>query len=173
MSASTTLVKVDLTAKRLRELLEYDQETGIFSWKQEPSSKTKIGARAGSFNAKGYGQIGLDGRMYRTNRLAVLYMTGNWPVGVVDHRNGDVRDDAWDNLRDVPSHVNQQNMRRPRADNSTGFLGVIRAKNRFAARIRAEGRVIYQLIGMDRHGIAERAARWSIEQMERIRRIAR
>lgn len=136
-------MKEGLTAGRLRELLHYDPETGIFSWKQEPSSKTKIGARAGSYNAKGYGQIGLDGRMYRSNRLAVLYMTGNWPSGVVDHRNGDIRDDAWKNLRDVPSHVNQQNMRRPRADNSTGFLGVIRSNKRFAARIRAEGRVIH------------------------------
>ncbi len=131
-----------ITADRLRELLHYDPATGFFTWKKEPSSKTKIGARAGSANSAGYGQIGLDGRMYRSNRLAVLYMTGQWPAGVVDHRNGDIRNDSWGNLRDVPSHVNQQNMRRARVDNSTGFLGVIRSGKRFMARIKDSGRLV-------------------------------
>lgn len=52
----------------------------------------------------------------------------------------------------------------------TGRVGLTGPELQIARQAAA---VMDELIGMDRHGIAERAARWSIEQMERIRRIAR
>lgn len=131
-----------LTAQKLRELLHYDPLTGKFTRLVRTSNRINIGDEAGSFNAKGYRQIYLGGLNYRANRLAWLYMTGEWPVNVVDHINGNRSDDRWSNLRDVPSFVNQQNYKGARKDSKTGLLGVTFTKGRYTARIRVAGKYL-------------------------------
>ena len=81
-----------LTCARLRELLHYDPETG--EWTRLASIvsgkgcvRHRVGDRAGWRSGGGYNYIGVDGGVYKTNRLAVLYMTGEWPQGYVDHRD--------------------------------------------------------------------------------------
>lgn len=49
--------------------------------------------------ADGLRYIEIDGNEYRTDRLAVFYVTGKWPVGKVEHIDGDENNDAWSNLR--------------------------------------------------------------------------
>lgn len=49
-------------------------------------------------------------------------------------------DNRWDNLREATRTLNQENVRRARRDNSTGFLGVRRMKSNFQANIRVGGR---------------------------------
>ncbi|WP_423459961.1 hypothetical protein [Ottowia sp. VDI28] len=51
----------------------------------------------------------------------------------------------------------------------TGRVGLSGPEIRIAQDAAA---VMDELVGLDRHGIAERAARWSIEQMSKIRRAA-
>jgi hypothetical protein len=58
-----------LTYERLRELLHYDPETGIFTWKVG-RQKVKKNSEAGHFNHDGYKLICIDGRRYRAHRLA-------------------------------------------------------------------------------------------------------
>jgi hypothetical protein len=131
-----------LTSTLLRELLNYDPLTGKFTRLVRTSNRINVGDEAGSFNAKGYRQIYLGGFNYRANRLAWLYMTGEWPADVVDHINGNRSDDRWVNLRDVPGYVNQQNYKRARRDSSTGFLGVSASNGRYTARIRVAGKYL-------------------------------
>ncbi len=52
----------------------------------------------------------------------------------------------------------------------TGRVGLTGPELQIARQAAA---VMDELIGMDRHGIAERAARWSIEQMTRIQKAIR
>lgn len=59
----------ELSAERLRELLDYDPQTGEFAWKPQ---------KAGTLTSDGYIQICVDGKRYRAQRLAVLHMTGKW-----------------------------------------------------------------------------------------------
>jgi hypothetical protein len=67
-------------------------------------------------------------------------MTGEWPTHQVDHKNSVRNDNRWENLRLATNAQNQQNLRKARADNSSGFLGVFPNKNRWSAQIAINGK---------------------------------
>jgi hypothetical protein len=99
----------------------------------------KAGDVAGSRNTStGYIDIFVHGRRYGAHRLAWFYVHGRWPEHEIDHINGERSHNAIDNLRDVPRAINRQNLRRPHRDNSTGFLGVRKNGERFAALIQVD-----------------------------------
>ena len=132
------MAKTDLTAARLRETLDYNQQTGAFTWRVFRSGRAIPGqqaARAPRLN--GYATIFVDGYLYPAHRLAWLHVTGSWPDGVIDHRDGVKTNNAFENLRDVSHSVNSQNQRKARVDNILGMLGVTHhpKNNTFQARI--------------------------------------
>lgn len=131
-----------LTYERLRELLHYDPETGVWTWLARTTNRVDVGFVAGSMS-RGKVSIRIDGKLHLSHRLAVLYITGDWPSGVVDHVNGDSGDNRWSNLRDVSQRVNLQNRRSPSSNNRTGLLGVSRRNRRFQASIKVDGPRIY------------------------------
>jgi hypothetical protein len=110
-----------LTQERLKEILRYDPETGLFT-RLEASKQNRrfIGTVAGSCNGKGYVFIRVEGRLYAAHRLATLYMTGEWPKAMTDHRNTITNDNRWENIRPATNRQNQHN-RGPRSDSSTGL----------------------------------------------------
>lgn len=113
-----------LTADELRRVLKYDPEAGTFTWLQHTSNRTAPGRAAGHVCKRyGYRLIGVGGVLYKANRLAWLYMTGEWPSNIVDHKNGVRDDDAWNNLRLATHGQNLANAKKP-AHNSSGFKGV-------------------------------------------------
>lgn len=114
----------ELSHERLRELLNYDEITGMFTWKKRAAFCVEVGSEAGTVEKNGYRRIGICGRIYKAHRLAWFYAHGTWPVGEIDHINGDKLDNRIENLRDVPRLVNQQNQRRPRGKTASGILGV-------------------------------------------------
>jgi len=132
-----------LTADRLRELLHYDPPTGVFTWRVHASRRVRAGSVAGGsrVNGGGYRRISVAGVLYYAHRLAVLYMTGGWPTGEVDHRHGGRANNALSNIRPVTRTVNAQNLRKPTARNKSGHLGVSFEKRRgkFVASICAAG----------------------------------
>lgn len=134
--------KTDLTAHRLRELLHYEPETGVFTWRVSTSNRARIGALAGTYK-RGYLRIGLCNRVYAAHRLAWLYVTGAMPVGWLDHINRNPRDNRIANLRGVTPSENRQNATAP-ANNASGYKGVTRTKNgRFTAQIGHKRKSIY------------------------------
>lgn len=133
-------MKPIVTQERLKEVLSYDQATGLFHWKKSLSNKGPVGAVAGVVSKRGCIVIGIDTRLYKAHRLAFLYVNGDWPVNKVDHRDGDPTNNAWENLRDVTQAINSQNFKRARINNKTGFLGVSPANNGFKAQITLRGR---------------------------------
>ena len=112
-----------LTSERLRSLLVYSPETGDFTRLVSLNGKTKIGEIAGYLNSGGYKRISVDGVSHSAHRLAVLYITGIWPQGCVDHVNRDPSDNRWCNLRDATLSQNQANTV-SRKNSSSHFLGV-------------------------------------------------
>lgn len=135
--------KIDLTADRLRELLHYDPDTGVFRWAKKHARKIIAGQVAGTFGTERRRNIKIDGYVYKESRLAWLYVHGKWPENVIDHINGDPSDNRIVNLRDVTQSGNTQNQRKPGIKNTTGYLGVMRRGNLFQARIKAGGKLRY------------------------------
>lgn len=134
-----------LTAARLRELLHYDPDTGVFTWRFTRRN-AKAGTTAGSMFSCGLRmRIQVDGRGYHYGRVVWLYMTGEWPKQVIDHIDGDPKNNRFANLRDVSNTHNIQNQRRPHADNGgTGVLGTcISPHGGYEARISYKGKNKY------------------------------
>lgn len=133
----------DITADEARELLDYDPETGILTRKIRTSSRVQVGAPAGTVNRGSYVRIRLKSKLYLGHRLAWLIMTGDFPPAQIDHINGNIRDNRWQNLRAVTGQENDRN-RAVRRDSSSGVMGV-RRHNRadgWVARITVSGRRI-------------------------------
>lgn len=100
-----------LTQNRLKQVLHYEPLTGMFTWLVSGNGRN-IGAEAGSVvkarNELKYQTISVDGKTYFAHRLAFLYMTGLFPVNVVNHIDGDGLNNVWLNLEDVTQAVNLQ-----------------------------------------------------------------
>ena len=133
------MAKNDLTAQRLRELLDYNAETGTFVWRVKTSTRNSAGAVAGWTEPNGYKRLCIDSRKVWAHRAAWLYMTGNYPEHHIDHIDGNPLNNRFQNLRDVSQRANVHNQRRAHSQSTTGLLGVQRAGKRFVARIEASG----------------------------------
>lgn len=154
----------ELTQEIVRELLDYNPETGAFTWRPrdrkwfKTDRATKIWnarfpkTRAGSTKHGEYTRIQLHNRMYHAHRLAHLWMTGSWPAQQIDHRDRDRTNNRWTNLR--PATRSQNRVNRTYAS-ATGFRGVTETKNRFYASIYYEG----QRTSLGGFATAEEAAR--------------
>lgn len=108
-----------LDQSRLKDLLKYDPESGVFTW-IKPGVGRK--ARAGCSSST-YTLIFVDGKVYRAHRLAWLYMTGKWPKAMIDHIDLNKHNNAFSNLREADGSQNKANMPMPRT-NTSGFKGV-------------------------------------------------
>ncbi|WP_088504320.1 HNH endonuclease [Burkholderia ubonensis] len=112
-----------LTAERLRELLDYDPDSGLFTRRVVVCNGTKVGEIAGSLNDRGYVCISVDGRTYKAHRLAFLWMTGSFPVYEVDHEDLNRSNNRWKNLRSATHSQNISNAKKY-STNTSGEKGV-------------------------------------------------
>lgn len=136
----------DLSAQRLRELLDYDPVTGILTWKVwRGGGSLPAGSVAGAVNrTTSYRMIKIDGCLYAAHRLAWLYVHGEWPPGELDHKDC-CRDHNWiDNLRPATRTQNNANSRL-RRDSVSGLKGASfhRRTGKWQASIRYAGKCIY------------------------------
>lgn len=120
------MAAANLTAARLRELLDYDATTGAFTWRKSLGRRghASPGKIAGCVDSRGYRLIRLDGVLHRAHRLAWLYVTGEWPVHGIDHLHGNKDDNRFSMLRECPQVTNVENKRRPLKGNTSGLIGV-------------------------------------------------
>lgn len=138
-----------LTQARLKELLHYDPETGVFTWlvRRGPMAAGSVAGSAYLKRKDGdlYITITVDGHCFQNAaRLAWLYMTGIIPVEQVDHKNRQPLDNRWRNLRLATPGQNQAN-KGVRKDNTSGYVGVafIPEKGKWRARLSVDGRHKY------------------------------
>lgn len=125
--------------ERLRELLLYDPETGLFT-RKTAKGNAPAGAVAGNVR-RGYVRIGIDYRVYPAHFLAWFYVTKEWPPCTVDHINHDGSDNRFANLR--PATMQQQSANRRGVRAASGFKGVTKVRGRYQAAIKVGGRSKY------------------------------
>lgn len=120
-----------LSQERLKEVLDYDSETGVFTWKVGRGGRAKAGARAGStpMGALKYRQIKIDNKAYCEHRLAWLYVYGEFPKDCLDHSDGNTENNSLKNLREATCSQNVWNSKK-RTTNKSGHKGVSWCKRR-------------------------------------------
>lgn len=125
---------MDISADVLKELVFYDPVTGDFTLRKATRDKG-VGESPEHISPIGYSVVTLPRSVVGTrhqeysHRLAFLYMTGSFPVGIVDHLDGNKLNNSWDNIKDGNRQDNQKNMKKSAA-NTSGISGVFWDKSR-------------------------------------------
>lgn len=146
-------MKVELTQEIVRDLLDYNPETGELSHRIRPrnwfssdrSCNTWNARYAGekalsSLNTNGYLHGPLLGRMYRAHRIIFLWMTGDWPEEI-DHVNHNRTDNRWINISNK-NHVENSKNQSLSKGNTSGHIGI--SWNEYRQKWRARAKVNYR-----------------------------
>src|SRR4030095_16904952 len=111
-----------LTQERLKELLHYDPETGVFT-NRVARGRLIVGVEAGCVTTGGYIKLSVCNKRYYGHRLAWLYVFGQWPNDELDHINLVTSDNRIANLREATKAQNNSNCS-VRSHSKSGKKGV-------------------------------------------------
>lgn len=152
--------------KLLRQILDYNPNTGILTWKERPPelfanaknpvayaktwNKQNAGKTAGAKSNNGRLQICVQNRNYNAHKIIWIWLYGTWnPLYEIDHINGDPSDNRQSNLRLATSWQNKANRNAMFEHNTSGALGVTfdrrssPLKKRWLAQIKVCGAYLY------------------------------
>ena len=128
---------MELTQTILHELLLYDPYTGSLTWRRRDRRWFKCDRDWKAWNTKnagkpafatpdsdGYPQGRIFGKSCRAHRMIWLYMTGHWPDPEIDHKNRNLADNRFQNLREATHRQNSRN-KSLRYDSTTRMAGVL------------------------------------------------
>lgn len=133
-----------ITQKELRNIMEYNPDTGIFKMIKKTSRRVSCDDDVGNYarknhNGKAYLNVCINYKTYSIHRLAFLYMEGSFPKEQIDHINGNGTDNRWCNLRKVSQSENSRNMKLFSTNNS-GVTGVswFKRLSKWRARVKVD-----------------------------------
>lgn len=137
------------TVAQLRQLLTYDPDTGVLTWRRRQGpywrrwNKMYAGKTAGGPTPDGYIFLKIFGVSFAAHRVIWKMVTGRWPK-CVDHWNGVRHDNRWENLRSGSRQMNQRNQGMHKS-NTSGRTGVSwnRFTDKWVAQIGMCGRSHY------------------------------
>lgn len=119
--------------QRVSELLQYDEATGVLSWRKDAHDKATVAGKPwGCVNRYGYVVGRVDYKQCCAHQLVWVLKTGEWPEQGIDHVDGVRSNNRWANLRYATVKQNAEN-RRPHKGNSSGRIGVcyFKGKNKY------------------------------------------
>lgn len=124
----------DLTAERVRALLDYDPVTGALDWTNPTYKSPREGGKAGALGRAGSKYqfrrfVQIDYKRYPAHRVVWLHHHGVWPANYIVPKNDDYDDLRMENLAELSS---SEAARRggPRRTNTSGHRGVTWEKTR-------------------------------------------
>lgn len=118
-----------ITAERVREVFDYDPNTGALTYRKARGGVRGKGEQAGWICKRprhmggGYRVTGFNGREYGVHQLVWIWWHGRQAKGCIDHINMDRADNRIANLRECSYSENMAN-RRKQANNTSGYKGV-------------------------------------------------
>jgi len=95
----------NLTQDILKTRVVYDPNSGNFS-RAKTKRSVKHGKIMGWTDDLGYIHVRVLDKLYLAHRLAWLYMTGAWPEGYLDHKDGNPSNNSILNLRECTQQEN-------------------------------------------------------------------
>lgn len=128
----------NISQETLKELLDYNPNTGVLTWKRRDLELFKdtvsgkiwnsnfTGKEAGCTRTNGYIWISIFDKRYSAHRLIWMYLHGYFPEEI-DHKNHNTTDNSENNLREVTHQENGMNQKMF-STNTTGVTGVYRNK---------------------------------------------
>lgn len=140
------MLKNDITQDELKAMLNYNPETGEFTWRvnrRGHAGKSQAGTVAGFRRPDGRMVVSIKAKHYLASRLAWFYTHGVWPNPTVDHINGDLTDDRINNLREASFQRQVQN-RKTQKNCASGRTGVYwyKASQRWQVKIKHNRKTI-------------------------------
>ena len=130
---------IEITQDLLKEFLDYNKDSGNFTWKIRDRkwfdydsifkswNSRYANKEAGSIQTAKSGTkyliIVIFGKSRKAHRLAWIYENGNTPFKHLDHINGEGTDNRIINLREVTKGQNSRNMKMDKR-NTSGCTGV-------------------------------------------------
>lgn len=137
------------SVSELRKLLSCNFDSGELVWKPRPGKSSFNAQVAGrpaftSTDKDGYRKGSINKKHLRAHRVIWAMWNGRWPVGQVDHINGDRADNRIVNLREATQTDNQRNRKRGK-NNTSGVIGVRYREGigRWSAEIKVNGKKLH------------------------------
>jgi hypothetical protein len=127
----------DLDLDFVRSNMRYESTKGVLYWRV-PGKGRQANKPLGTQIAKGYRVIRVDGAYYCIHRIIFALHHGFYPE-VVDHINGNPKDNRVENLRAATPQQNRHNSKRP-ANNTSGFKWVQRTVDGFKYVVVVDGK---------------------------------
>lgn len=135
----------------VRELLSYDAETGVFTWRPRPREmftrpnqfhtwNLRFAGQAAGSDHRGYRVIGIAYTLYAAHRLAWLHFRGEPVPDLIDHADGDPSNNRIANLRAATRAQNFANAGLNK-NNRSGAKGVRQRGARFLVQIAMDGKL--------------------------------
>jgi len=122
----------------LRETFDYDAETGVVTWRRRIGQRAIPGRTVGTFK-RHYYTVKLDGKEYILARIIWKWVYGADPHLLVDHINGNPKDNRLSNLRLASRSQNAQN-RKSFKGNAVCNVHQVKATGKWRAKIWENGR---------------------------------
>ena len=150
----TTRTNKTIPIEDIRELLDYNPDTGKFTWRIRDTKWFKATWAATAWNKRWAGKPALTAQALRdrgekkaylagrilyervlAHRVAWAHYHGYWPEIVIDHINGDTTDNRICNLREATHQQNSMN-RDISKNNKKGYENIRKYKSgRWSARV--------------------------------------
>ncbi len=129
-----------ITQAELKELFDYNAETGVFTWKVKLRNGMNIGDVAGTKDSNGYLVVAYKRKRYYCHRLAWTYIYGDVP-NIIDHIDGDKSNNKINNLRNSTYTENARNQKISK-NNISGIksVGWVKSRNKWVVKLRVNGK---------------------------------
>ena len=152
---------IAFTQAQLREMFDYNEHTGAFTWKIDRRSQKVKGKQVGCLDKDGYYVTTLNRVNYLVHRLIWKWLYDEEPP-LVDHENGVTNDNRKLNLRKASNSQNAQNSTGGKPTSGKKGVTIMNSDGYqyYTGRVRYKGKAYTKNFPFTEEGLAQ-AKEWS------------